>query len=406
MLARALGRTLQSPTGQIFTTSSRITSRQWNRSLASNSSNKKVGASKSRDWSKPSGSASSPSNKPSADTQKTASSGTAASAFGTGKPASSRSEPAQYSNSQGDVNETAAPQRNTNPEPSNLKSEPLAHEPGKSNAPADSHAQSEFQTTASPEENATNSDQYNGAPLPDLTQGIPSTLAYELEQAQRKTDAATPNITEEGSQESDTDGAPKRPRGELPASAYVSSSEKKRLKVANYMYASAAVALLAGYTYLGRNWETEEEEQSHVDAPSGWSFSLMWKRAMARLNGQLSYYHEPAFKKLLPDPDPMFERPYTLVLSLEDLLIHSEWSRENGWRMAKRPGIDFFLRYLSQYYELVVFTSIPWSMGDPVIKKLDPYHIITWPLFREATNYKNGEYVKVCLLGSRLTSRH
>jgi hypothetical protein len=26
---------------------------------------------------------------------------------------------------------------------------------------------------------------------------------------------------------------------------------------------------------------------------------------------------------------------------------------------------------------------------------LDPYHIVTWPLFREATLYENGEYIKV-----------
>jgi mitochondrial import inner membrane translocase subunit TIM50 len=76
-------------------------------------------------------------------------------------------------------------------------------------------------------------------------------------------------------------------------------------------------------------------------------------------------------------------------------LIHSEWSREHGWRMAKRPGVDYFLRYLSQYYELVIFTSQPWAIAEPVIRKLDPYHIVTWPLFREATLYENGEYVKV-----------
>ena len=65
--------------------------------------------------------------------------------------------------------------------------------------------------------------------------------------------------------------------------------------------------------------------------------------------------------------------------------------------MAKRPGVDYFLRYLSQYYELVLFTSVPSMIADPVIRKLDPFRIIVWPLFREATLYKNGEYIKVCL---------
>jgi import inner membrane translocase subunit TIM50 len=63
--------------------------------------------------------------------------------------------------------------------------------------------------------------------------------------------------------------------------------------------------------------------------------------------------------------------------------------------VAKRPGVDYFLRYLNQYYELVLFTSVPSMMADQVLRKLDPFRIIRWPLFREATKYKDGEYVKV-----------
>lgn len=109
----------------------------------------------------------------------------------------------------------------------------------------------------------------------------------------------------------------------------------------------------------------------------------------------MTYYHEPAFEKLLPDPDPMFERPYTLVISLEDMLVHSEWTRDHGWRLAKRPGADYFLHYLSQYYELVLFTTVPFAIAEPLVRKLDPYRFIVWPLFREATKYKDGEIVKV-----------
>lgn len=31
--------------------------------------------------------------------------------------------------------------------------------------------------------------------------------------------------------------------------------------------------------------------------------------------------------------------------------------REHGWRTMKRPGIEYFIGYLSQFYEVVVFTS-------------------------------------------------
>ena len=81
--------------------------------------------------------------------------------------------------------------------------------------------------------------------------------------------------------------------------------------------------------------------------------------------------------KLLPDllPDP-YQRPYTLVLELNDALVHLVWDKETGWRgifsfhgynniiinlslylVATRPGVKQFLSYLSRYYELVIFTS-------------------------------------------------
>lgn len=232
-------------------------------------------------------------------------------------------------------------------------------------------------------------EQESRQPLPDLTQGIPSTLDSEIASSSQRADPKSLNITEAPSQPGGQGG------GDLPKSAYISSFERRRTRIANYAFGSALLTLILGAVYAGRNWESEEEELAHSDTPSGWGLGLFWNRAWARYHTTLDYYNEPAFPKLLPDTDPAWERPYTLVLSLEDLLVHSEWSREHGWRMAKRPGVDYFLRYLSQYYELVVFTSVPSVNGGPIIQKLDPYKVIMWPLFREATRYKKGKYIKV-----------
>ncbi|KAI1374230.1 NIF-domain-containing protein [Hypoxylon crocopeplum] len=225
--------------------------------------------------------------------------------------------------------------------------------------------------------------------LPDLTQGIPSTLEYETSGATNKSALAA--VEQEETHETESGGG--RGRGELPASAYISSTEKRRNKFANRMYAASLALTILGLGYLGRDWD-DEEAKAHTDIPNGWSFGLWWKRMMARFGDVTSYYSEPAFDKLLPDSDPMFERPYTLCISLEDLLVHSEWTREHGWRVAKRPGVDYFLHYLSQYYELVLFTSVPYAIGEPLVRKLDPFRFIMWPLFREATKYKDGEIVK------------
>ncbi|CAJ2500765.1 Uu.00g036180.m01.CDS01 [Anthostomella pinea] len=228
--------------------------------------------------------------------------------------------------------------------------------------------------------------------LPDLTQGIPSTLEFERGGTTKESELKESEWTAlEEAPESQGGGG--RGKGELPASAYMSSTEKRRNKFANRMYAAALATTVVGLAYLGRDWD-EDEAPMHTDTPNGWSVGLWWKRAMARLYDVTNYYREPAFEKLLPDPDPMFERPYTLCISLEDMLVHSEWTREHGWRVAKRPGVDYFLRYLSQYYELVLFTSVPFAMGEPLVRKLDPFRFIVWPLFREATKYNDGEIVK------------
>ncbi|BDD64244.1 mitochondrial inner membrane protein required for protein import [Monascus purpureus] len=276
--------------------------------------------------------------------------------------------------------------------------DPKSEKSGKAATPdqkpeVDSTEQAESDTTAQPKKEA--QEQTEPAPpknpLPDLTQGIPSTLEAELEASRPKKRPL--NLTEDPSQADEYQDAGNG-GGDIPKDAYVSSLDRKRARMANITYALFLLAGVGTTVYFGRNWDTEEEAHAHPDAPSGWGLKLFYNRIKARLNDFTSYYKDPAFPKLLPDEDPQFRQPYTLVLSLEDLLVHSEWTREHGWRLAKRPGVDYFLRYLNQYYELVLFTSVPSMMADQVLRKLDPYRIIRWPLFREATKYKDGEYIK------------
>ncbi|KAI8622954.1 NIF-domain-containing protein [Xylariaceae sp. FL1651] len=281
---------------------------------------------------------------------------------------------------------SSAQSQSSSPRPAQPNAQPDAQPSSPQPAPSSTAKPSSeaADTSSAPAESATPPPDFNS--LPDLTQGIPSTLEYETSGATKKSELSA--LQDESSQ---TGGG--RGRGELPASAYMSSTEKRRNRLANRMYIAALAGAVMGLAYLGRDWD-EDEAATHKDIPSGWTPALWWKRAMARLTDVTDYYREPAFDKLLPDPHPMFERPYTLCISLEDMLVHSEWSREHGWRVAKRPGVDYFLRYLSQYYELVLFTSVPVAMGEPLMRKLDPFQFIVWPLYREATKYKDGEIVK------------
>ncbi|SAM01638.1 hypothetical protein [Absidia glauca] len=105
--------------------------------------------------------------------------------------------------------------------------------------------------------------------------------------------------------------------------------------------------------------------------------------------------HQPMWDQLLPDPLPEpYRRPYTLVINLDETLVYSTWSREHGWRHAKRPGVDYFLSYLSQFYEIVIFTSQPAMNAMPILDKLDPYQYAMYRLYRDGTRYVDGQYIK------------
>lgn len=232
-------------------------------------------------------------------------------------------------------------------------------------------------------------------PLPDLTKGIPSTIDAELERAHRQ-DAASRdslNITEEAADPQSSDPADRGGDG-LPRTSYVSSSDRRRNKLTRYFYISLGLGTVLYGLYMGREWDQEEAE-THKDIPNGWTPGLIYQRAMARWGSTVSYYKDPVLPKVLPDAalmDPNMP-PYTLVLGLEDVLVHSEWSREHGWRIAKRPGLDYFIRYLSPYYELVIFSNQPQFTADQVHRKIDPFQM-AFPLNRDATRYEDGGYVK------------
>jgi mitochondrial import inner membrane translocase subunit TIM50 len=86
--------------------------------------------------------------------------------------------------------------------------------------------------------------------------------------------------------------------------------------------------------------------------------------------------------------------PHTLVLDLENTLVSSTWDRKHGWRHAKRPGVDKFLREMAQYYEIVLYSPSIDGIADPVVNALDKEGCIMHRLYRDATHYTNGVHVK------------
>lgn len=153
--------------------------------------------------------------------------------------------------------------------------------------------QPEFETVAQAEKTP--------QPLPDLTQGIPSTLGAELDAARKGRKTTSLNLTEDPSQDDyEDEGA----GGGRSSDAYESSLDRRRARLANVMYGILLGGILGGTVYMGRNWDSEEEARLHKDAPSGWGIRLFYDRIKARMDSFTSYYRDPAFDKLLPEEDP------------------------------------------------------------------------------------------------------
>lgn len=109
---------------------------------------------------------------------------------------------------------------------------------------------------------------------------------------------------------------------------------------------------------------------------------------------QVQSFSEPYSEKLLPDLHPAERHVFTLVLDLQETLIHYDWTREKGWQTLKRPGVDAFLEHLAQFYEIIVYSDEQSMFVDPVVERLDPKHCIRYRLSKGATKYQDGKHYR------------
>ena len=97
---------------------------------------------------------------------------------------------------------------------------------------------------------------------------------------------------------------------------------------------------------------------------------------------------EPVRELLLPDPlqAPYIQPPYTLIIEMNGILTHPEWSYRMGWRFKKRPFVDYLLQQCGPpLFELVIFTQDPGFTAQPLLDSLDPQGLIMYRLYRDST---------------------
>ena len=84
---------------------------------------------------------------------------------------------------------------------------------------------------------------------------------------------------------------------------------------------------------------------------------------------------------------------FTLILDLDETLIHFEES-QNGGQFFVRPHTQNFLKKMSKIYEIVIFTAAIKSYADYIINKIDKNCLISYRLYRKHTILHNNLYIK------------
>lgn len=217
---------------------------------------------------------------------------------------------------------------------------------------------------------------------------------YSDKKEEQKSNLLNDDLLEKAGME--TEGSKKKWEGTARKQQDESELMKKRTK-RSFFFSSLFLLAVGGFAlYQTRPFDDDEKRRWRNVNSEDMDAGSLWQRMASRVKGSFEYFSEPAFEKLLPDPPaPPMARPYTLVLALEGLLVEPKWSREHGWRVAKRPGVDYFLGYLAQYYEIVVFSDKYMMNDQETVLKLDPMGVaISYPLFREASRYQDGHIIK------------
>lgn len=125
-----------------------------------------------------------------------------------------------------------------------------------------------------------------------------------------------------------------------------------------------------------------------------------------------STYHGYGYPQSIPDVPPISKEHIgkkCLVLDLDETLVHSSFEPVSQAHyvipiniegvvhnvyVIKRPGVDEFLKRVSEHYEIMIYTASLSKYADPLLDKLDIHQVISIRLFRENCTFHDGHYVK------------
>ena len=114
-------------------------------------------------------------------------------------------------------------------------------------------------------------------------------------------------------------------------------------------------------------------------------------------NDTISHNNNNSRNKNIP-PIPFIrtsmKKKFCLVLDIDETISHS-LKLSFGYYFLVRPGAIYFLKEVSKYYEIIIFTSSPKNYADNILNKIDiSGNLISHRLYRNHVVFENGKSVK------------
>ena len=101
------------------------------------------------------------------------------------------------------------------------------------------------------------------------------------------------------------------------------------------------------------------------------------------------------YNPFLQDKSPSCKLEYTLVLDLDETLVHFVQGDNDSNNIVQiRPGAEQFIEDLSEYFEIIIFTAAKQDYADLVIDGVDLNHKVSGRLYRDHTIKLGDGYIK------------
>ena len=118
-------------------------------------------------------------------------------------------------------------------------------------------------------------------------------------------------------------------------------------------------------------------------------------------------------KPLLPPKTVNNKKKKTLILDLDETLVHSSFNQFNpnipsnlilniefektqkkDIHVLIRPGVEEFLKRMNKLFEIVIFTASLSKYASPLLDILDKNNVCSYRLYREHCTFINGAFIK------------